>query len=396
MAFYPAESEFYVPLRFILNMFRIEDIQGQEMIKNEVSRMVANDHFPHATLFLGGEGSEKLHYAYVVARMLMCENRLDGQLCNTCNSCKKSLNFTHPDILFSFPFVREGSGDFQSDDFLGDWKKAFQANPYMNVYEWAGIQNAGNKQPNITAYECLQIQRKLQMKPFESSQKVLLLWMPEFLGKESNRLLKILEEPPANTYIILVAEDPERILPTILSRCQLFKIEDLTAADVRNILERFFKKTPEEAEMASYLAQGNMMEALSLFNENNLEKNTEFVEWLRLCYSFNHAEIIKWVEHFATYTREVQKYILKFGIHFVNEMLKIKYNYGPGDISLPPKMIETATRLCPLLSFESIEELVRILDNEIYLTERNCNTKMQLIYTSGHIHRLFNGKRFVA
>lgn len=91
----------------------------------------------------------------------------------------------------------------------------------MNVYEWSQAQDAGGKQPNINAFECLQITRKLQMKPFESDRKVLLLWMPEYLGKESNRLLKILEEPPADTYIILVAEDTERLLPTIMSRCQL-------------------------------------------------------------------------------------------------------------------------------------------------------------------------------
>jgi len=377
-------------------MFTQKDIQGLKGIQNEVSVMITNDHFPHATLFMGSEGTEKLHYAYLVARMLMCENRTAAGACEVCNSCKKTINFTHPDILFSFPFVKSGSGESQCDDFLPEWKKAFKANPYMNVFEWAQAQDAGGKQPNINAFECLQIQRKLQMKPFESDRKVLLLWMPEYLGKESNRLLKILEEPPADTYIILVAEDSERLLPTILSRCQLFKVPELSQQEVANVLTGFFGKTLEEAEMASYLAEGNMIEALSLFNENNLEKNSEFVDWLRLCYSFPHLEIIKWVDHFATYTREVQKYILKFGIHFVKEMIKIKYNFGNNEISLPEKMVETASRLCPLLSFESIEELIKILDREIYLTERNCNAKMQLLYTSGHIHRLFKGKKFFA
>ncbi|MBK6371670.1 hypothetical protein [Candidatus Brachybacter algidus] len=377
-------------------MFRLEDIQGLEALKSEVMTMVHNDHFPHATLFLGNEGNEKLHFAYVVARILMCENRETEGLCNVCNSCKKSMTFTHPDILFSFPFVKSGTGDFQADDFLMDWKKTFKANPYMNVYEWSQAQDAGGKQPNINAFECLQITRKLQMKPFESDRKVLLLWMPEYLGKESNRLLKILEEPPADTYIILVAEDTERLLPTIMSRCQLFKIKEMDQEGVKTVLTSFFHKNNEEAQMASYLANGNMIEALSLFNENNLEKNDIFVEWLRLCYSFQHIEIIKWVDHFATYTREVQKYILKFGIHFVKEMIKIKYNFGKNEINLPEKMVDIASKLCPLLSFESIEELIQILDREIYLTERNCNAKMQLMYTSGHIHRLFQGKRFLA
>ncbi len=377
-------------------MFRPEDIQGLEAVKNEVTTMVHNDHFPHATLFLGNEGTEKLHFAYVVARMLMCVNKEEQGVCNVCNSCKKSLNFTHPDILFSFPFVKDTKGETESDEYLQEWKKTFRANPYMNVFEWSQAQDAGGKQPNITAFECLQINRKLQMKPFESDRKVLLLWMPEYLGKESNRLLKILEEPPADTYIILVAEDTERLLPTILSRCQLFKVPDLTQKEIKTILTIFFDKNEEEAQIASFLADGNVVEALSLFNENNLEKNDVFVDWLRLCYSFSHVEIIKWVDQFSTYTREVQKYILKFGVHFVKEMIKIKYNFGKNDINLPEKMVDIASKLCPLLSFESIEELIQILDKEIYLTERNCNAKMQLMYTSGNIHRLFGGKRFFA
>ncbi len=377
-------------------MLTIQDIQGSDNVKKEITTLISSGQFPHTTLFMGPEGSEKLNLAYATARLLMCENNKNGVICGQCNSCRKSANFTHPDIFFSFPFVKEGSGDFQSDDFLQAWKEAFRENPYMNIYEWSLKQDAGNKQPNITAFECIQIQRKLQKKPYESDRKVLLLWMPEYLGKESNRLLKILEEPPGDTFIILVAEDQERLLATILSRCQLFKVEPFDLQGVQRILENHFGKSKEEATMAAYLSRGSMVEALSLFSEGNLEKNGEFVTWLRLCYSFNHVEIIRWIEHFATYTREVQKYIFKFGIHFVNEMLKIKYNYGVDNISLPKEMADVAARLCPLLSFESIEELVNTLDREIFLTERNCNTKMQLIYTSGYIHRLFNGKRFAA
>ncbi|MCO6461317.1 MAG: hypothetical protein J5I59_07930 [Saprospiraceae bacterium] len=377
-------------------MFRLEDIKGLDSLKKEISTLVGNGQFPHTSLFIGPEGNEKLHLAYTTARLLLCENGLDGALCGQCSACKKSGHFTHPDILFSFPFIKKGDSDSQSNDFLMDWKALFMSNPYMTVFDWASQQSEENKIPNITAFECSQIIRKLNMRPYEARHKIMLIWMPEYLGKESNRLLKILEEPPEDTYIILVAEDTEKILNTILSRCQLFHVDPMQTEEIEAVLMEFFKKSPEDARSASFMARGNMAEALSLFNEGNLEKNEEFVKWLRLCYNFNHLEIIKWIEHFATYSKEVRKYILKFGIHFVSEMLHIKYNYGSGKVSLPAGMIDTATRLCPLLSFESMEELVRILDREIYLTERNCNAKMQLLYTSGKIHRLFNGKRFVA
>lgn len=377
-------------------MFQLDDIQGLDSLKKEIVTLISGKQFPHTSLFLGAEGNEKLHLAYATARMLMCDNNEDGVCCERCNACKRTLHFTHPDILFSFPFIKKGDSDSQSEDYLSEWKALFVSNPYMNVFEWSSQQSEDNKMPNITAYECSQIVRKLGMRPYEAKQKVMLIWMPEYLGKESNRLLKILEEPPEDTYIILVAEDQEKILNTILSRCQLFKVDPMSTEEVHKVLVDYFKKTASEARMAAFMADGNMSVALSLFNEGNLAKNDEFVEWLRLCYRYQHGEIIKWVEHFATYNKEVKKYILKFGIHFANEMLKIKYNYGSDNIRLPEGMLETAARLCPLLSFESIEKLVKILDEEIYLTERNCNTKMQMIYTSGHIHRLFNGKRFVA
>lgn len=377
-------------------MFRTEDIQGADTLLETVQTLISQGQLPHATLLLGAEGNEKLRIAYVIARMLVCEGEKRGAICGVCQACVKSASVNHPDIMFSFPFVKQGEGLAQADDYILEWKKAFQANPFFSVYDWVKIQGDDKKQPNINANECLQIVRKLQMRPFEASCKVLILWMPEYLDKEGNRLLKVMEEPPPNTYLILVGQSTERILVTILSRCQLFKVPPLSREEATANLVKYFGKEENQAGTASLIAEGNMVEALALLDADSIEKNELFVEWLRVCFKHDLKSVLAWVDQFALFNKEEQKYILRFGIHFLKEILKIKWNFGAQQISLPAAFIEVASKLAPTLSLEGIVTLTKMLENEIFYIERNCHIKMQLIYTSGEIHRVFGKSRLMA
>ena len=140
----------------------------------------------------------------------------------------KANQLVHPDIHFSYPVITKKAGEKPiSTDFITEWREFVATNPYGNVYDWLQFIGAENKQGNITADECNDIIRKLSLKSFESEYKILIMWMPEFLGKEGNKLLKLIEEPPPNTLFILVAENEDLILPTIVSRCQLVKIPAL-------------------------------------------------------------------------------------------------------------------------------------------------------------------------
>ena len=190
------------------------NIIGQEKVKQMLHQMVHGDRLPHALLFLGPSGSGKLALALALAQYLLCENRQDSDSCGQCPSCSKSQRFIHPDLHFSFPSV---GTNVTSDSFLPQWRKWMEENPYLTVNEWLQSIGAENRQGNINKEECAAIIRKLSLKIFEGSHKILVMWLPEYLGKEGNRLLKLIEEPPEDTIFILVAENQELILNTILS-----------------------------------------------------------------------------------------------------------------------------------------------------------------------------------
>lgn len=221
---------------------QFSEVIGQRDVKQHLIAMISQNRLSHALLFSGREGSGALLLALAFAQYIMCEkvkSRLSPpaaslfgadepasneplpDACGVCNACKKAAAHVHPDIHYSYPVIPKKPGDKPvSTDFIVEWREFITTFPHGNVFDWLQFIGAENKQGNITAQECNEILHKLSLKSFESEYKILVLWMPEYLGNEGNKLLKLIEEPPANTLFILVAENESLILPTIISRTQ--------------------------------------------------------------------------------------------------------------------------------------------------------------------------------
>jgi DNA polymerase-3 subunit delta' len=227
----------------------------------------------------------------------------------------------HPDLHFSFPVI---GTNVTSDHFLNQWRTQLLDNAYFDLNHWLQLIGAENKQGNINKGECLRIIQKLGLKTFESQRKVLIMWLPEFLGKEGNRLLKIIEEPPENTHFILVAENQDLILNTILSRCQLIKIPTLTDEEVKLGLMEKTNTGEAEAMRVALLAEGDFTLALQMLHQGESDNARLFLDWMRKCYRGNGVELVQWVESFATLGREKQKYFVKYALHFMREYLMLK------------------------------------------------------------------------
>jgi DNA polymerase-3 subunit delta' len=198
---------------------RFKDIIGQEAIKQRLINSVNENRVSHAQLFLGPEGSGSLALAVAYAQYLSCEDKQTDDSCGVCSSCRKYQKLMHPDLHFSYPFFAKHKDD-TALTYIEQWRDAFTANPYLSLDIWRGYLEAENKQANINIAECHQIIKKLSFKPFESAYKILILWLPEYLDKEGNALLKVIEEPQPNTLFLLVAQNQDQILNTILSRTQ--------------------------------------------------------------------------------------------------------------------------------------------------------------------------------
>ncbi len=360
---------------------------GQTTAKSLLLRMADNDRIPHALLLLGMPGSGALALALAFAQYVLCENRIAGDACSNCRSCVKTSKLIHPDLHFSYPTV---GTNVTSDHYLEYWRKAMAENPYLDVNQWLQMIGAENKQGNINKDECNRIIRKLSLKTFESRYKIMLIWLPEYLGKEGNRLLKLIEEPPDNTLLILVAENQELILNTILSRCQLVKVPALSDEKIEQGLVDFKNMPLEKARPIAQLAGGNFNEALSMADQPESDNSSLFLEWMRKCYLGNGVELVHWVEEFAKLGRENQKQFLQYGLHFMREYMTLKMAGADNglNIRLLPKERATAQNLTKVIGFGQIGRITELFDDCAFAIERNANQKILFLDASIKLNKI--------
>lgn len=376
-----------------------KNVIGQADTKQHLVDMVHQNKLAHALLFLGKEGSGALPMAMAFAQYVVCEkvNRkgiadpgpsLFGEAapaaepvlltdaCGECASCLKAEKMMHPDIHFSYPVIPRKPGDKPlSTDYITEWRDFFGQFPYGNVYDWLQFIGAENKQGNITAYECNDIIRKLNLKSFESGFKILVLWMPEYLGNEGNKLLKLIEEPPPDTLFILVAENEAQILATILSRTQLVKIPSLTTNEISDALGSRANLQPDQARQIASIASGNYREALQLMNHAGEDWISLVREWLNAVLKNGPIAQVKWVEEVSKLGREKQKQFLRYFNHLLEQAIRLQA-MGPDAIHLPDTEKDFASRLNKLSGYAQQEAIIKELDNAAYYIERNANAKM--------------------
>jgi DNA polymerase-3 subunit delta' len=353
-----------------------KDINGQQKLAAQLRSMWGHGRMPHATLLLGPEGSGKLPLALALAQYILCENRDTEEACGTCANCHKMSKLIHPDVHFVFPVV---GAKMTSDQYLSQWRSAIEENPYLNANDWLQYIGAENKQGNISKEECLAIVKKLSLKTFESQSKIMIIWRPEFLGKEGNRLLKLIEEPPENTYFILLAEQQELILNTILSRCQLVKVNSLSdEVLIEGLARRYPELSEDRRATISYLANGNFNEAIKIASAKENDDAQLLLDLLRKAYLGNGVELVNWAGTFAKLGRENQKQFFLYALHFLREFLQLKL-LPERPARLGEKELKTGQNLIEILDLEQIEKMMQLFTDAAYYIERNGHPKIIML-----------------
>ncbi len=365
-----------------------KDLIGQKALGADLRAMVQRNRMPHAMLILGSTGSGTLPLALAWIRYLICEQVSEQDACGKCAHCRKMDKLIHPDVHFSFPVVGTNT---HSDHFIHQWRDAVLENPYLTLHQFLQLIGAENKQGNINKEACLSISRKLHLKSFESTKRVLLMWRPEFLGNEGNRLLKLIEEPPPNTFFVLVAENPQLILNTILSRCQLVKTTPLKEEEVQEALKKRYPELKGGATMAR-LANGDFTEALRLATGIENDFAALYLDWLRKAYKGNGQEMVSWVNQFARLGRENQKQFFLYGLHFIRELLAAKV-LDDSHARLNEKELKAASSLKELLELEQLEAIMRLIDQSSFGIERNANPKILMLDASIQLHQIIRRRQ---
>ncbi|MES2417556.1 MAG: hypothetical protein V4541_05180 [Bacteroidota bacterium] len=366
-------------------------IIGQQRLKDQLLQTVRENRISHAQLFLSTEGSGALPLAIAYAQYLNCQNKSEEDSCGLCSSCRKYEKYIHPDLHFSYPFFASKEVKI-AVDVLEEWRSMLLEDPYFNLDIWRSKLNAENKQANINIAECHDIIKKLSYKAFEADTKVLIMWLPEYLDTQGNALLKIIEEPPAKTLFILVAQNQEQILSTILSRTQIVKIPKLPDDDIVGFLVQNAQLAPHQAEEYSFLADGNLIEAKALLSNTPNNNANYFAEWLRMGFGNKVPAMIAFTETAASWGRENQKNFLKYGINFLREC-SLLLSDANDLVKLPQEALEIAIKLSAnVLDLAMVEALIIELESAHYHIERNANPKILFLDVSLQIVKIIKFK----
>ena len=373
---------------------------GQDPLKEKLRSLYQQNRISHALMLVAREGTGGLPLALAFAQYLVCEkvngsaepnvNSLFGsttqtdqtfqtnqtESCGVCPPCKKAAAFVHPDIHYTFPTVsRKDLDKPKCSDFITEWRSFLQEQPYGNLFDWIErIKERENSQGKITTHECEDINKKLSRKSFESPFKILILWMPEMLEKEGNKLLKIIEEPPSDTLFILVAENEQAVLPTIHSRCQVIRLPMLTKSETEAALLEREGTTSTLANQIASIADGNYREALQQLQHAEEGFQERLRDWLNAILKTGPAAQVKWVDEISKLGREKQKQFLRYVIHVLETAIRIQ---ATGE--MPPVGEEEAAiaaKLNRIVGIEQLEALTREMDKCTYYIERNANAKM--------------------
>ncbi len=351
------------------------NVIGQSSIKKHLTEMVEQDRLSHALLMTGKEGCGALPLALALSQYLLCEKKGDDA-CGSCESCKKAGAMVHPDIHYSYPVIPKKAGDKPlSTDYITEWREFLQQYPYGNAFDWLQFIGAENKQGNITAHECNDIIRKLNLKSFESGYKILIMWMPEYLGTEGNKLLKLIEEPPAHTLFILITENENLILPTIISRTQLIRVPPIDSKEIREALITRAGLSQEQANQIASVSGGNYREAVQLLQQAGEDWQALLREWLNTIMKSGPIAQVKWIEEISKQGREKQKQFLRYFNHLLEVSIKL-HVFEQQDLPYADDEKDFALRLNKMAGIEQQMAIVEELDKAAYFIERNANAKM--------------------
>jgi DNA polymerase III subunit delta' len=357
---------------------------GQQEIKAKLRNLVEHNRLSHALLLNAPEGAGGLPLALAFAQFLVCErvstadigNLFPVESCGECSSCKKAAQLIHPDIHYVYPVVSRKAGDKPvSADYISEWREFISLFPYGTIFDWLQEINAENKQGNISAHECNEINRKLSLKSFESGYKILIMWMPEYLGNEGNKLLKLIEEPPPDTLFILVTENEAHILPTILSRMQVIRLPRPTLPEIQDALVSRAGVQPEQARQLAAVSEQNYREALRQLQHGQDDWQSLLREWLNAILRTGPAAQVKWVEEIAKVGREKQKQFLQYFGHLLEQAIRLRMS-EMALADLPDSEKDFALRLNKTADLSAQQAIVEEISKSIYYIERNAHAKM--------------------
>ena len=371
-------------------------IIGQKEILSELIKSIDDNRFAHATLIEGLPGYGTLAIALELAQYLVCKH-LDQDNASSVisNSHSKASKFVHPDIHFTFPVVTipgKERKSVTSVNFLKEWRTILSQSKYFTIDEWVSTIVKSTARPNINVTECNQIIQQLNLQSFEGGAKVQIIWMANYLGNNGNRLLKLIEEPPENTYIIMINSADGAVINTIRSRCRVVRLPRIADDDIEQALISLKGVTKTRAKEISYLAEGNWITAVEQIDVDNQQLFDISIEMLESAQSGDFIRMRSWTEQMDQLDLMSKKSVLNYGLKLLKEIMHIRYQHTDL-IKIAPQELDRLQRspIVALIDVNKIGTLSQILSETQINLDRNANSRILLYNSCLLIESILNG-----
>ncbi len=357
---------------------QFKDIIGQSQAKELLIQLAREQRVPHALMLIGPPGNGKLALALAFAQFLNCKSKTETDSCGVCGSCVKYRKLIHPDLHFTFPVIKtQAFSKPTSTDYIGKWREYFLANPYPVFERWNQIIAEENKQGMIYVEEASEIIQKLNKKAYEADYKVSLIWLPETMNATcANKILKILEEPPANTIFILVTEEEQRLLSTIRSRCQTIRLPKIEEKILAEALFRHPSLGENDPLVMARIANGNFILAEELLLEDEIRKynHRQYTSLMRSGYKRNLAELLDWSDELSAIGRVRQLSFLRYCSQFTRENFMSNFR-EPALVTMDENEEKFAAKFAPFIQEKNVVLLFAEFEKSLKDIASNGNAK---------------------
>lgn len=369
---------------------KFSDIFGHQEIINELRGMVDSNRIPHAVMLAGPQGIGKLRLARAFSQYIHCHNRIGGDSCGHCPSCIQHQKLGNPDMHYVFPVVKRKSEKLIiSEDHRELWENMLAEDSYMSPEKWLGIINAGNSQPAIYVEESEALSETAALSPFKEEKKIFLIWQPERMTVEAaNKLLKLIEEPFADTIFVFVSNMPEAVLPTVMSRTRRFNLRPLQPAVVKQALNALSVDSAV-ARTVSLLAEGSISNALKMASRNGEFEDFSnlFKEIMRAAYARKIGTLRRIADNVAGFGREKQRRFLDYCLRMTRE--SFIYNLQEPRLNLMTTDEMTfSNRFSPFIHHSNVEDISEAFSKAADDIRRNANARIVIFDLSMQLCRL--------
>ena len=360
------------------------DIIGQEKVKSRLRDMVDGDRLPHALLLHGPAGVGALAMGRALAQYVHCRNHVDGDSCGVCPACLQHQSLNNADMYFVYPIVKKKSeGLILSGDYAPEWREFIERGPYASWEDWIESSKAGNSQPAIYVDESAEIVRRMNMSSYSARYKIVLMWLPERLQSEAaNKLLKIIEEPFADTLFILVSNDVSAILPTIYSRTQRVELPLLGINEIASALERDYGMDSTAAYSVAVRSEGSMTTAIALTGTEGEHAGFArlFREMMRRAYSRDVKKLRETADEIAGMGREKSRRYLAYCCDMVRE--NFVYNMRVASLlNMDREEMDFSYRFAPYINAANAERMLDLFGTASADIVRNASAKIVMFDT---------------